>query len=155
MQHPLACPMMNTACSTQDLTTANGIAIGCARHREGTIWRTCIFWLTDKNDDDEINGVRIPVWPRLVEWNGFTSCIRYKALVRCLHNNLCLASFGFLQQKQDRKTFRMKESMRKSQIEKKDEEEQTCHIGITPNCDTTHLVWPCHCSRDVDPSAVQ
>ena len=37
MQHLLVCPMMNTACSTQDLTTANGIAIGCARHWEGTI----------------------------------------------------------------------------------------------------------------------
>ena len=37
MQHLLVCPMMNTACSTQDMTTANGIAIGCARHWEGTI----------------------------------------------------------------------------------------------------------------------
>ena len=37
MQHLLVCPMMNTACSSQDLTTANGIAIGCARHWEGTI----------------------------------------------------------------------------------------------------------------------
>ena len=37
MQHILVCPMMNTACSTQDLTTANGITIGCARRWEGTI----------------------------------------------------------------------------------------------------------------------
>ena len=37
MQHLLACPMMDTACSPQDLTTANDIAIGCARHWEGTI----------------------------------------------------------------------------------------------------------------------
>ena len=29
MQHLLVCPMMNTACSPQDLTTANDIAIGC------------------------------------------------------------------------------------------------------------------------------
>ena len=35
MQHLLVCPMMNTACSTQDLTTVNDIAIGCARHWEG------------------------------------------------------------------------------------------------------------------------
>ena len=37
MQHLLVCPMMNTACSPQDLTTANDIAIGCAMHWEGTI----------------------------------------------------------------------------------------------------------------------
>ena len=37
MQHLLVCPMMDTACSPQDLTTANGIAIGCAKHWEGTI----------------------------------------------------------------------------------------------------------------------
>ena len=37
MQHLLVFPMMDTACSTQDLATANGIAIGCARHWEGTI----------------------------------------------------------------------------------------------------------------------
>ena len=37
MQHLLVCPMMNTACSPQDLTTANDIAIGCARHWEGTL----------------------------------------------------------------------------------------------------------------------
>ena len=37
MQHLLVCPIMNTAFSTQDLTTANGIAIGCARHWDGTI----------------------------------------------------------------------------------------------------------------------
>ena len=30
MQHLLVCPMMNTACSPQDLTTANDIAIGRA-----------------------------------------------------------------------------------------------------------------------------
>ena len=36
MQHILVCPMMNTACSTQYMTTANGIVIGCARHWEGT-----------------------------------------------------------------------------------------------------------------------
>ena len=33
-----------TACYTQHLTMANGIAIGCARHWEGTIGRTCVFW---------------------------------------------------------------------------------------------------------------
>ena len=37
MQHLLVCPMMDTACSPQDLATANGIAIGCAKHWEGTI----------------------------------------------------------------------------------------------------------------------
>ena len=37
MQHLLVCPMMDTACSPQDMTTANDIAIGCARHWEGTI----------------------------------------------------------------------------------------------------------------------
>ena len=37
MQHPLVCPMMYTVCSPQDLTTANDIAIGCARHWEGTL----------------------------------------------------------------------------------------------------------------------
>ena len=37
MQHILVCPMMNTVCSTQDLTSANDIAIGCARKWEGTI----------------------------------------------------------------------------------------------------------------------
>ena len=37
MQHLLVCPMMHTACSPQDLTTANDIAIGCARHWAGTI----------------------------------------------------------------------------------------------------------------------
>ena len=37
MQHLLVCPMMDTACSPQDLTTANDIAIGCARHWEDTI----------------------------------------------------------------------------------------------------------------------
>ena len=37
MQHLLVYPMMNTACSSQDLTTSNGIAIGCASHWEGTI----------------------------------------------------------------------------------------------------------------------
>ena len=37
MQHLLVCPMMDTACSPQDLTTANDIAIDCARHWEGTI----------------------------------------------------------------------------------------------------------------------
>ena len=37
MQHIRVCPMINTACSTQDLTTANDIAIGCARPWEGTI----------------------------------------------------------------------------------------------------------------------
>ena len=47
----LVCPMMNTACSTQDQTTANGIAIGCARHWEGTIWLKCDWW-KNKNYDD-------------------------------------------------------------------------------------------------------
>ena len=37
MQHLLVCPMMDTTCSPQDLTAANGIAIGCARYWEGTI----------------------------------------------------------------------------------------------------------------------
>ena len=37
MQHILVCHMMNTACSTQDLTTVNGIAIGCARNWVSTI----------------------------------------------------------------------------------------------------------------------
>ena len=37
MQHLLVCPMMDTACSPQGLATANGIAIGCAKHWEGTI----------------------------------------------------------------------------------------------------------------------
>ena len=37
MQHLLVCPMMDTVCSHQDLTTANDIAIGCARHWEDTI----------------------------------------------------------------------------------------------------------------------
>ena len=40
MQHLLDFPMMDTACSPQDLATANGTAIGCAKHWEGTIWRT-------------------------------------------------------------------------------------------------------------------
>ena len=52
MQHLLVCPMMDTACSPQDLTTANDIAIGCARHWEGTIWLTYDSWWKDKNDDD-------------------------------------------------------------------------------------------------------
>ena len=54
MQHLLVCPMMNTACSTQDLTTANGIATGCARHWEGTICLKSDWW-KDNNDDDEFN----------------------------------------------------------------------------------------------------
>ena len=54
MQHLLVCPMMNTACSTHDLTTANGIAIGCARRWDGTSWRTCVFWWKDKSDDDDL-----------------------------------------------------------------------------------------------------
>ena len=37
MQHLLVCPMVDTACSPQDLATANAIAIGCAKHWEGTI----------------------------------------------------------------------------------------------------------------------
>ena len=41
------CPTMNTACSTQYLTTDNGIAIGCARHWEGTIWE---MWLMEGHD---------------------------------------------------------------------------------------------------------
>ena len=52
MRHLLVCPMMNTACSAQTPTTVNGIAIGCARHWEGTIWLTCDWW-KDKNDDDD------------------------------------------------------------------------------------------------------
>ena len=49
-QHLLVCPMMNTACSTQDLTTANGIAIGCARHcRVETKFKTnvCVYKLVE------------------------------------------------------------------------------------------------------------
>ena len=38
MEHLLACFMMETACSTQDLTMANAVAIDCTRHWEGTIW---------------------------------------------------------------------------------------------------------------------
>ena len=37
--------------STQDLTTANGIAVGCARHW-GTVWLKYDWW-KDKNDDDD------------------------------------------------------------------------------------------------------
>ena len=37
MQRLLVCPMMDTDCSPKDLTMANDIAIGCARHWEGTI----------------------------------------------------------------------------------------------------------------------
>ena len=37
IQHLLVCLMMVTACSPKYLTTANDIAIGCARHWEGTI----------------------------------------------------------------------------------------------------------------------
>ena len=37
MQHLLVCPMMDTACCPRDLTTANDIAIDCARHWEGTL----------------------------------------------------------------------------------------------------------------------
>ena len=51
MQHLLVCPMMNTACSTHDVATANGIAIGCVRHWAGMIWLKCDWW-KDKNDDD-------------------------------------------------------------------------------------------------------
>ena len=36
-QRIMVCPMMDTACSPQDLTTANDIAIGCARHWEDTL----------------------------------------------------------------------------------------------------------------------
>ena len=51
MQYLLVCPMTDTACSTQDLTTANDIAICCARHWEGTISLACGWW-KDKNDDE-------------------------------------------------------------------------------------------------------
>ena len=37
MQYLLVCPVMDTACSPHDLTMAIGIAIGCARHWEGTV----------------------------------------------------------------------------------------------------------------------
>ena len=53
MQHLLVCPMMDTASSPQDLPMANGIAIGCARHWEGTIRRTYHSWWKDKNDCDD------------------------------------------------------------------------------------------------------
>ena len=36
-EHATSTGLMNTACSTQYLTTANGIAIDCARHWEDTI----------------------------------------------------------------------------------------------------------------------
>ena len=36
MRHLLVCPMLDTACSPTDLTTANDTAIGSARHWEGT-----------------------------------------------------------------------------------------------------------------------
>ena len=52
MQHLLVCPMMDTTCSPQDLITDNDIAIGCARHWEGTILLTYDSWWKDKNDDD-------------------------------------------------------------------------------------------------------
>ena len=52
----LVYPMLNTAYSTQDLTMTNGIAIGCARHWEGTILLKCDWW-KDKNDD-EYNPIR-------------------------------------------------------------------------------------------------
>ncbi len=52
LQHLLVCPMMDTACSPQDLATANGIAIGCSKHWEGTIWQTYDYWWKDKNDDE-------------------------------------------------------------------------------------------------------
>ena len=51
MPHLLVCPMINTACSTQNLSMANGIVIGCARHWEGTIRLKCDWW-KDKNDDE-------------------------------------------------------------------------------------------------------
>ena len=37
MQHLMVCPTMDTVCSPHDLTMATGIAIGCARHWEGTV----------------------------------------------------------------------------------------------------------------------
>ena len=57
MQHLLVCPMVDTVCSPQHLTTANNIAIGCARHCEGTISQTYDSWWKDKNDDEGI------LWP--------------------------------------------------------------------------------------------
>ena len=45
-------PMMNTACSTQNLSTADDIAIDCARHWDGTILQAC-DWRKDNNDDDD------------------------------------------------------------------------------------------------------
>ena len=58
MQHLLVCPMMNTACSPQDPTMSNGIAIGCTRRWQGTIWPTCDSWWKDKNDDDYPTAVK-------------------------------------------------------------------------------------------------
>ena len=52
MQHLLVCPMMDTACFPQDPTTANDIAIGCARHWERTIWLTYDSCWRDNNDDE-------------------------------------------------------------------------------------------------------
>ena len=37
MQYLLVCPMMNIACSIQDLITENGIDISCAMHLKGAI----------------------------------------------------------------------------------------------------------------------
>ena len=48
-------PMMNTACSTQNLSTANDIAIDCARHWDGTILQACDWWKDNNDDDDEMN----------------------------------------------------------------------------------------------------
>ena len=66
MQHILVWPMMNTACSIyQDLILQRlSIAIGCARHWEGTIWRICIYWWKDKNDDDHSLTEGIPSYPQ-------------------------------------------------------------------------------------------
>ena len=51
---PTGLPMMDTACSPQDLTTANGIAIGCAKHWDDL---TDIHsWWKEKNDDDCVVG---------------------------------------------------------------------------------------------------
>ena len=52
VQHLLVWPMMDTACSPQDLTMANGIAIGCARHWEVTFWPKYDSWWKDNNDDE-------------------------------------------------------------------------------------------------------
>ena len=46
--------MMNTRCSTQDLTMANGIAIGCATYWRARFGGRACVWRKDKNDGDGV-----------------------------------------------------------------------------------------------------